>query len=228
MGRAAPLRPLPPTPSPGGEGELRSGNAAPKPKTAAIPRHYPPPLGGGVSRGRRRHPLWLCPTFAEESSEEGEGHVFRRETVSQRNPWGRGKKSFSTPGRVAGETQRRGAGAPCLPRIRPCLATPDGAQRRSGVQEPVLSLSKVLQATPFGSALRLRSGQAPDAPFVAAPDGAQRRSGDQEPRAEAFRVAPGPRNKSGAAKVLGFREIGSGRRPGFPRDTPPPCIRAAL
>ena len=112
---------------------------------------------------------------ATSPSEEGEGYSLRFETVSQRSP----EAGEENPFRLQAVSQRKfkgeGAGAPCLPRIPPCLATPDGAQRRSGVQGP--------QATFFGSALRLRSGQ-----------------------------APGPRIESGAAKMLGFREIGPGRQ----------------
>ena len=89
---------------------------------------------------------------ATSPSEEGEGYSLRFETVSQRSP----EAGEGHPFRPQAVSQRKfkgeGAGAPCLPRIPPCLATPDGAQRRSGVQGR--------QATPFRSALRLRSGQA--------------------------------------------------------------------
>ena len=89
---------------------------------------------------------------ATSPSEEGEGYSLRFETVSQRSP----EAGEGHPFRLQAVSQRKfkgeGAGAPCLPRIPPCLATPDGAQRRSGVQGR--------QATPFRSALRLRSGQA--------------------------------------------------------------------
>ncbi len=68
--------PLPPTPSPGGEGEYRCGDAAPMPENRRNSNVLPPPLGGGagegVSSGRlRRRPFRFCPTFAEDSSAKG-------------------------------------------------------------------------------------------------------------------------------------------------------------
>ena len=71
------VRPLPPTPSPGGKGVLSSGNAVPKPKTDAIPMPYPP-LGKGV-RGRGiagkgpTPPISALPDFRRETLFLGRG-----------------------------------------------------------------------------------------------------------------------------------------------------------
>ncbi len=111
--------PLPPTPSPGGEGEHRCGDAAPMPKNRRNSNVLPPPLGGGagggVSLGRvRRRPFWLCLTFAEESSEEGE--------VGERSePGGGGASPIPIAGRAS--PQGESSGGPKRPH-RPRCARP--------------------------------------------------------------------------------------------------------
>ncbi len=111
--------PSPQPPPPEGRGSIGAETPRQCRRTGAIPTSYPPPLGGGagggVSSGRlRRRPFRFCPTFAEESSEEGE--------VGERSePGGGGASPIPIAGRAS--PQGESSGGPKRPH-RPRCARP--------------------------------------------------------------------------------------------------------